>query len=155
MFYILFSSLISLLMSFALISNPMSLSLNILILAFISSILISFFSSWMAILMFLIYISGMLIMFIYFAAISMKKKMEFINSFPMMIFIFFNFLIFYPFSNLSLNYMFDLKLIPSSIYLLLNSNYNMLIFLIMFLFLSLIIVVKIIFSNKSPLRPFK
>nr|YP_011008851.1 NADH dehydrogenase subunit 6 [Oligobrachia dogieli]WPV72841.1 NADH dehydrogenase subunit 6 [Oligobrachia dogieli] len=152
--YLLLSSFLSLIFSFTLLTNPMSMTISILMMALLGSLTLSLFSSWMAILMFLVYVSGMLIMFIYFSAISMNKKLEFMNILPMFFTLLFMLFYLFSFLSLSLNTFFSSLLFFSSLTFFLKSNIFMLFIFILFLLFSLIIVTKISFISKTPLRPF-
>jgi len=152
--YIYFSLIISLFFSILFISNPIALSIQILSLSLLTSITVSFFSSWISILLFLIYIRGILIIFTYFSAISSNNKLKFNYNIPLNIFLFLTLITIFLNNSLNINFIFSHKIITSSIFFYLKNNFNLLIFLIFFLFITLIIIINIINLNKRSLRPF-
>ena len=133
--------------------SPLTLGLWIIIITLSISIFFSYFIlSWFALILFLIYVGGLLVIFSYFVAIQPNQQLGFIKIITISItsLIYFSmlrkkfFIIDYKINNLFLD--------PSII--ITNHYYIIILFLVIVLFLALIAVVKITFSSKSPLRPF-
>nr|YP_009131518.1 NADH dehydrogenase subunit 6 [Tevnia jerichonana]AIL54904.1 NADH dehydrogenase subunit 6 [Tevnia jerichonana] len=140
----------SLMLSF----NPVTQGTFILSIALTSTVMLLSMSSWYAIILFLIYISGMLVMFAYFSATSQNSKLEINYLFPSMIMMFIMFMLIFTLAPPHLNSNFFLSLVNSQSDLFISSNIPILIFLISTLFLALIAIVKICVKDKGPLRPF-
>ena len=131
---------------------PLSLGFWVLILSIIISILMGVsFSSWFGLIMFLIYIGGMLVIFAYFVAI--QPNQHFNLKIP-------GFFLGLRFINLPINiYPVLLNLIPNINWwvrsLFFIDNIVVLILLALVLFLALVIVVKITRAFIAALRPFR
>jgi hypothetical protein len=134
------------------INTPISLGLTILLIAITTSLLFaSLNSSWIAFLIFLIYIRGTLIIFAYFVAIAPNKTIFFpiqipiiISTLPLIILLTYN-------STTLINY--------STFIIQTNTFYRklsipILIIIALILLITIIIVVKISSSTKGPLRSF-
>lgn len=152
---ILISTLISFMCATALAlplsSNPLTLGILILLTALLlSSIFASSISSWLAFLIFLIYIGGILVIFSYFVSVIPNQTLS-INQLKFMTITFIiltilsQWFLLTPIIKLSTP---QIKLIYTS------SNIPMLIFLASTLFLIIVIVVKISSQRKGPLRSF-
>nr|YP_009050476.1 NADH dehydrogenase subunit 6 [Ridgeia piscesae]AIG23744.1 NADH dehydrogenase subunit 6 [Ridgeia piscesae] len=140
----------SLMLSF----NPVTQGTFILLIALTSTVMLLLMSSWYAIILFLIYISGMLVMFAYFSATSQNSKLEINFLFPSMIAMFMMFMTIFVLTPPHLNSNFFPSSINSQSDLFTSSNIPILIFLISILFLALVCIVKICLKDKGPLRPF-
>nr|YP_010974603.1 NADH dehydrogenase subunit 6 [Pomacea aulanieri]WNR57056.1 NADH dehydrogenase subunit 6 [Pomacea aulanieri] len=146
-----------------LMSQPLSLGLTIMFLTLFLCLLASmFFSSWYAYILFLIYIGGLLVMFIYVASLI-----------PNMLFLSNNYLIFFLVSQILLMWFFYFYISKSLKMTNYNSytNYSMLSFygselvssslfsvfigLSVVLLLNLVAVVKICFYYYGSLRTYK
>nr|YP_010448469.1 NADH dehydrogenase subunit 6 [Codonobdella sp. B45A]UTS56340.1 NADH dehydrogenase subunit 6 [Codonobdella sp. B45A] len=133
------------------INNPILMAMNILIVAMLMSVLMSMMmSSWYAMLMYLIYIGGMMVMFSYFIALSPNQNLKTSQYFNTILF---TFIMFMPaiitVNNILLHnqeiksydlYMMDMKAIT--------------IMLILVLLMMLLVIVKMVKVSKGPLRPF-
>lgn len=136
-----------------LIINPLSIGATILLIALSVAILFSFtISSWIAFLIFLIYISGILVIFSYFVSTTPNQT---INIMSIIITIALTF-----FSICILSIQFNIKTliihkysIQSNIFYI-KLNRPTLLFLALILLITIIIVVKLTFNSKGPLRPF-
>nr|YP_010191955.1 NADH dehydrogenase subunit 6 [Diopatra cuprea]QZM06624.1 NADH dehydrogenase subunit 6 [Diopatra cuprea] len=141
-------------MSIILALNPMTMSIWILLTAlFFALTLASSSASWFGLILFIIYISGMLVMFSYFVAIQPNQHLEVfkiiilssLSSF--LLFLLSNFL-----SKPSIHIFNQHKISP---FLLLSLESSSLFFILASsLFLTLIVVVKISNLSQGPLRPF-
>nr|YP_010938152.1 NADH dehydrogenase subunit 6 [Alaysia spiralis]WLD05644.1 NADH dehydrogenase subunit 6 [Alaysia spiralis] len=140
----------SLMLSF----NPVTQGIFILLISLSATMMLLLMSSWYAIILFLIYISGMLVMFAYFSATSQNSKLEISFLFPSMIFMFLMLFTASSFMPPHLNSNFHLSLTNSQSDLFISYNLPILTFLITTLFLALICIVKICIKDKGPLRPF-
>lgn len=152
--YIISSLLLSLSLTLFLNANPIRIGFWILLLAITSSIFISFIiHSWFGLILFLIYIRGMLVMFSYFTAISPNQL---ISLLPWKIILIFtlpiSFILFYLLI-LPIKPFIPSKFIFISLFSKINTT--IFIFLGLTLFIILIAVVKIAFLWKGPLRPYK
>nr|QYK19528.1 NADH dehydrogenase subunit 6 [Neoamphitrite affinis] len=155
MFFMLLTMFMSLSFILPLMNTPLSLGVIILIMSLITAAFIAVSSStWFALILFIIYISGMLIMFSYFAAITPNQK----TSAPLLIFILM-FLLPTTLFLLKQTYiphlmMMDYKTPPLLFYFMTLPQTPILLILASILLLALIFVVKIARPNYGPLRPF-
>lgn len=133
--------------------NPLTIGLLILILALILSIIFSMsMSSWIALLIFLIYIGGILVIFSYFVAITPNQNLSTIVilttlllSFIALSFISF---IFNMQTPVNIRYLTQTNIIYEKF------NIPVLIILALILLFTIVVVVKVSIHNKGPLRPF-
>lgn len=136
-----------------LIINPITLALTILVISISVAILFAYrISSWIAFLVFLIYIGGIIVIFTYFVAISPNITINIawpilfsISTFILLI--------------LYINQLNTTTPIISNTSISLNTFYateinQTLIILALLLLLTIVIVVKLASINKGPLRPF-
>nr|YP_010384999.1 NADH dehydrogenase subunit 6 [Plagusia squamosa]UPL65009.1 NADH dehydrogenase subunit 6 [Plagusia squamosa] len=149
---------------FTQLSHPLAMGLVLLIQTILISITVglSTYSFWFSYILFLVFLGGMLILFIYVASLASNESFNFsmtslmISGFMMLITLLFLFtdplLILNPtlLPNLSLETMNSTQFITSWIY---NSpSMVFTIFIISYLLLMLIVVVKIVNLFKGPLR---
>ena len=138
--------------------TPLSLGIWILLFSLTIALLVrSFISSWWGIVLFLIYVGGLLVIFAYFRAVTPNQQWELL---PLVIFSFLlviilwlnNDLFFSPDPVLSFNYSYSSSYTPTKI----TESANIILYLTLasILFLALIIVVKISRLTSGPLRPF-
>lgn len=143
----------SLAINIFIIINPLSIGISILFIALSVATIFSFsISSWIAFLIFLIYIRGILVIFSYFVSLTPNQTTNIIS---IIIILSFTFLILITLS-LSINIKTianPLYSIQSNIFYLLP-NTSTLILLALILLLTMIIVVKLTINTKGPLRPF-
>jgi NADH-ubiquinone oxidoreductase chain 6 len=140
--------------SISILSNPLSIGLAILLMALIISTIFALsITSWLAFLIFLIYIGGILVLFSYFVAITPNQTLP--SSYISLILLS---------SILPIYIIIKRAIINSPIFLLSNHKINILyittttrtlIILAIILLITIIIVVKITVNFKGPLRPFK
>lgn len=155
LFFIITSLLLSLFFITPLITTPITMGLTILLLAILTTALTTITSSpWFALILFIIYIGGMLVIFSYFAAIAPNQKINIpiISSLLLIVFTLISTLIKHIFPNfVSINK----TIYPISTTFFIRPNQrSLLIFLALILLLALILVVKIARRNEGPLRPF-
>nr|YP_008757778.1 NADH dehydrogenase subunit 6 [Leptidea morsei]AFP58827.1 NADH dehydrogenase subunit 6 [Leptidea morsei] len=171
MFIILLMILISSMLIF--IKHPLSMGIMILtqtlLLSLISGMIISTY--WFSYILFLIFLGGLLVLFIYISSIASNELINFSYNFKMFLFISMNFLIFNWFfywnfinsSNLFINYemnnLFNMFLMIEENNLNLTKLYNnqtyfLTMMLIIYMFITLIAVIKITNIFFGPLRSF-
>nr|WFD61205.1 NADH dehydrogenase subunit 6 [Carrikerella sp.] len=158
---ILASSLLSI--NFLFLNHPLSMGMTL----FIQAILICLISGslsinfWFSYILLLIFLGGILVLFLYVTSIASNELFLFSYKLPLLFFMIFIFLSFYwPYNNFLSNIQDTLKfyscLSYNSTYFLIklyNQPINMITILTAsYLFLSLIVVVKIINIYKGPLR---
>lgn len=155
---IIISAAIAFAFTLPLMFTPVTLGIWIFVLALITASFISFLtSSWFGLVLFIIYIGGILVMFSYFVATAPNQKFNIIFPFVLFLSIFLlSFIIFSidshtQFLSPSLNSFFTYN---SFAFLYLPNNIPILIFLAVLLLLALIFVVKIASRKAGPLRPF-
>nr|WCR48274.1 NADH dehydrogenase subunit 6 [Aedes albopictus] len=165
--------LISFIISFIFMQmkHPLAMGLMLLIQTFLTSLLTGMLMKtfWFSYVLFLIFMGGMLVLFIYVTSLSSNEmfslslKLTFISIFMIMLFLmfylFFDKLIIEPFINN--NEMIKLSLMNNFLTedtISLNKMYNfptnlITLLLINYLFLTLLVTVKITKKNYGPLRP--
>lgn len=140
---------VALMLALPLSSNPLSLGIWVLIIAFSCAVVFRLrISSWVAIITFLVYVGGMMVIFSYFAALTPNYRLD-IKS----IVVFFGvvYLVIIPIfinpaaaiRNSSLRFLFSWESI------------SFLFFLGLLLFFTLVAVVKLRRMPSGPLRPFR
>lgn len=134
-------------------TNPVSLGIIILAIALLLAISFAYsISSWVAFLIFLIYIGGILVIFSYFVAIVPNQNLSIIHIIVSIIISIISLIV--------VTYSFNIKpSINSSFLNTLNtlyssSNIYTLILLVSILLFTIIVVVKLTILSKGPLRPF-
>lgn len=153
---ILTTTTLSIIFSTILIPSPVALGVTILTAAFTICVLTSIISfSWVGIIIFLIYIGGILVIFAYFAAIQPNQQLTkftplpLLLSPPVILFLFSLTKHHTPFSSIRTQF-----LSPTITSLYFWYNIPILLFLGLILFLALVCVVKVSKSSLGPLRPF-
>lgn len=133
-----------------LVINPLSLGIVILIIAVtLTLIYASIISSWVAFLIFLIYVRGILVIFAYFVSLIPNQPTHYI-TFPTIILVTIS-LIPLIYKSFRINSIFMYKF-TNTMYTF--NNIVTLLILALFLLFAIIVVVKIVTNNKGPLRPF-
>lgn len=146
---------ISLALSSVLASGPLSLGIWVLLLAFLVSSCVSFsFSSWFALILFLIYIGGMLVMFAYFTALIPNQPLQmfkiiFILGLTSLALI----LSIWPSKALNPSFYNSNSSLPITS-IISSSNIPIFLLIAIILFFILVAVVKVTNLSKGPLRPF-
>lgn len=148
---ILFSSFIITISSIILLSlRPLNIGIIILGISLILTLIYSqILTSWIAFLIFLIYIGGILVIFTYFVALTPNQQTN-VSLIPIVLIFFSSLLV------ITIN-----KPIPISmtnrkfIYTFyLTRNIQLLVILALILLFTIVVVVKLVIINKGPLRPF-
>nr|YP_010240656.1 NADH dehydrogenase subunit 6 [Nicrophorus nepalensis]QTG39883.1 NADH dehydrogenase subunit 6 [Nicrophorus nepalensis] len=148
-------------MSFIFMNHPLTMSLILLIHAFTISITTGFLSInfWFSYILFMIMVGGMLVLFLYMTSIASNKKFKFNMNILIMNFIIciFSMIYFYmnKYSLIQKNYYIMETSISKylSISKFMNFPFNLIMFvMIIYLFITLIAVVKITSLSYGPLR---
>lgn len=152
MIHILFSIITSLAIITLIIYTPISIAIIILIMSIcVALITSSIISSWVAFLLFLIYVRGILVIFAYFVATAPNTPINSKTPILLRTIIFFRFYIILSNSN-STPYKSDQNIL-NTFYS--PNTFDSLIILALILLLTIVIVVKLVNLQKGPLRPFK
>lgn len=137
---------------------PLRLGAWILILAILFSIITAITtSSWFGLILFIIYVRGILVIFSYFTAISPNQQLHISNIlYSLLITLILTFIFFFSKSVLapSLSFSKNTYNRPNLTYFYTSHLIPTLILLGILLLLALILVVKIVEHKKGPLRPF-
>lgn len=143
----------SLAINIFIILNPLSIGISILLIALTVSIIFSYsISSWIAFLIFLIYIRGMLVIFSYFVSLTPNQLTNLISIIIIIAITFFILMLF--------SFLITIKILSLPIYSTQSNtfysipNTPILILLALILLYTIIIVVKLTINIKGPLRPF-
>lgn len=143
----------SLAINIFLIINPLSIGITILFIALIVAVLFSYsISSWIAFLIFLIYVRGILVIFSYFVSLTPNQTTNIIS---IILILLTSYTILYStsfFIHINSHYSSNYLTQINRFYLKLNTP--ILIILAIVLLITIIIVVKLTINTKGPLRPF-
>lgn len=152
------SLLISLSISIILSTSPLAIGFWVLLIALSCSFLSAVtFNSWFSIIIFLVYIGGILVIFAYFSALTPNQPLGLRLIFPLSFMAFLLISITSAISPILAPFASSSKFISrfSSITLIYSpSNVSLLLFLAIILFFILVAVVKITNITFGPLRPF-
>jgi hypothetical protein len=133
--------------------NPLTIGILILIIALLLSITFAYaMSSWLALLLFLIYIGGILVIFSYFVSIIPNQTIAFQFIISSIFLSIISISIIIQFINISPTITTIINNQLNFIYLKINSP--ILITLALILLFTIIVVVKLTTLSKGPLRPF-
>nr|YP_009327188.1 NADH dehydrogenase subunit 6 [Orthetrum testaceum]ANX10012.1 NADH dehydrogenase subunit 6 [Orthetrum testaceum] len=149
---------------FSSMMHPMNMGITLLLQTIMMAILMGLmsYSSWFSYILFLVFLGGMLVLFIYMTSIAsneMFQKSKYFSSLFMVAFIMMLLLIMLmdPFmytmsmTNMMINNMDSPSMIMSPLY---NNPMSVItMFMVLYLFLTLIVIVAITKFNKGPLRP--
>nr|YP_009995308.1 NADH dehydrogenase subunit 6 [Ochthebius minoicus]QNP09711.1 NADH dehydrogenase subunit 6 [Ochthebius minoicus] len=149
-------------MNFMFMIHPLSMGLILLLQTLMISLITGYmnFNYWFSYILFLIMIGGMLVLFIYMTSIASNEKFKFNNKLMLlsMTLIFTSIILTWNIDNMMMmNNMFNLIFNNFNNYLMLSKFYNkpsnlIMFMMIIYLFISLIAVVKITEFNLGPLR---
>ena len=138
-------------LSLVITTSPLVLGVWILLLSILVSVLCrTTFSSWFGLIMFLIYIGGMLVIFAYFAAI--QPNQQFNIKLPLFFILLSSINLPINIYPVLVNLFFDNRWWISSLFYIYNISVVVLLGFV--LFLALICVVKITTLKMAPLRPY-
>lgn len=134
------------------INSPILLNVFLIILASLTGLLVNYYTiSWFAFIIFLLYVGGILVLFIYFSSLTPNHQFYFKGY---LIILTLSILTLYRtnpvFSN-KLNTLYNFR---EALTLFSLNFYTFSLLIIVFLFTLLIIVVKITSNLKTPIRPF-
>nr|AOR07211.1 NADH dehydrogenase subunit 6 [Enchytraeus cf. crypticus SL-2017] len=146
------STMITLASAMTLSMNPLSMGIIILMTSLMLTLIYStMLTSWIAFLIFLIYIGGMLVMFAYFVALTPNQQMNLMTLVPLV-------LLFITSFTYMLTYKMTPTMSPTNMKFMytfyLTNNVPLLLILALILLFTMIVVVKLVTNNKGPLRPF-
>nr|YP_010408166.1 NADH dehydrogenase subunit 6 [Septaria lineata]URF21539.1 NADH dehydrogenase subunit 6 [Septaria lineata] len=157
------SMLLALIFAMPMMMQPLSLGLCIMGISLFWCVLLGLvYSSWFSYVLFLIYVGGLLVMFVYVAALapntlfSSLKSLVGISSVSALLFPLI--LLYTPkdlsflYDNLSLDYYSENM--KTGILMISSSNISMLIGLGLILLMNLLAVVKVCYYQQGPLRPY-
>ena len=133
--------------------NPLTIGLIILFLALTLSVIFSLsISSWVALLIFLIYIGGILVIFSYFVAITPNQNLSVIAVISILL----SSILILIFISFMLDMLIPINIAYSTQTNIIYEQYNIqtLIILALILLFTMVVVVKVSIHNKGPLRPF-
>nr|USS60665.1 NADH dehydrogenase subunit 6 [Septaria lineata] len=160
---IISSMLLALIFAMPMMMQPLSLGLCIMGISLFWCVLLGLvYSSWFSYVLFLIYVGGLLVMFVYVAALapntlfSSLKSLVGISSVSALLFPLI--LLYTPkdlsflYDNLSLDYYSENM--KTGILMISSSNISMLIGLGLILLMNLLAVVKVCYYQQGPLRPY-
>lgn len=135
-------------------SNPFPIALTILLIALSTSIIYAIIhSSWLALLLFLIYVGGMLVIFSYFLAVAPNQHLPSSHTLLIPLLSFTTFIIsFFIITDSWVNFI-PVHVKLTSV-LFLPYNLSVLITLVLILLFTIIVVIKACKLEKGPLRSF-
>lgn len=149
---IILSIIIVLSSSILLAPNPMTAALSLLIIAIIASTTFATLTStWIAVIVFLVYVAGILVIFAYFVAI-IPNQQSIISANPIIISLIMVTSITYIIFRSSNFTILDKSIKITFFYS--NNNPATLLALAIVLLLTIVVIVKISNQSKGPLRPF-
>nr|YP_009320074.1 NADH dehydrogenase subunit 6 [Clithon retropictum]BAV89904.1 NADH dehydrogenase subunit 6 [Clithon retropictum] len=160
---IICSMLLALIFTMPMMMQPLSLGLCIMGISLFWCVLLGLtYSSWFSYVLFLIYVGGLLVMFVYVAALapntlfsSLKSLVGILATSAFLLTLIF-FLtpkdLSFLYDNLSLDYYSES--IKTGIMMVSSSNISMLIGLGLILLMNLLAVVKVCYYQQGPLRPY-
>jgi len=153
MILIIILTITSLGINMFLITNPLSIGVAILCIALSVSLLFSYsISSWLAFLIFLIYVRGILVIFIYFVAVTPNQTINIIKILTILIITFSILFSLVIITNINPIYYNTYHIQTNIFYLIPNTP--ILIILATILLITIVIVVKLTINAKGPIRPF-
>lgn len=135
-----------------LILTPLTIGINILLISLLlATIYASSISSWIAFLIFLIYVGGILVIFAYFVALNPNQQSNKLVIPTYIISFFLTSLVITKYYKLPINSITENKSL-NVLYTI--NNISILLILAIILLFTIVVVVKLVTNNKGPLRPF-
>uniref|UniRef100_UPI0030E0E6DB NADH dehydrogenase subunit 6 n=1 Tax=Nerita undata TaxID=335533 RepID=UPI0030E0E6DB len=160
---IISSLLLALIFSMPMMMQPLSLGLCIMMISLFWCILLGLtYSSWFSYVLFLIYVGGLLVMFVYVAALAPNTLFSSLKSLSgiMMVSIFMLIML-TTLTPKDLSFLYDVSSLDqfsenmkTGILMVSSSNISMLIGLGLILLMNLLAVVKVCYYQQGPLRPY-
>uniref|UniRef100_A0AAU6QG59 NADH dehydrogenase subunit 6 n=1 Tax=Prionospio multibranchiata TaxID=3050093 RepID=A0AAU6QG59_9ANNE len=149
---LLFSIMSSLAATLVLTTSPIILGVWIILISFMMSMTVALNSTtWLGLMVFLIYVGGLLVMFSYFVALTPNLLMD---AKTVMYAFFFSIPLFYfLYKNMPDLTSFSTKT-QAPLSFLMEQNLSPILFIALVLFFALVAVVKMCSKSSSPLRPF-
>nr|WNO18599.1 NADH dehydrogenase subunit 6 [Paralepetopsis sp.] len=161
---LIFSSLIlSTVLSMPFIVSPLTMGFAVILTACITAVLMgTFISSWYAYALFLIYVGGLLIMFMYVSTLIPNTFFFSMSNMPVIVFIVLTSYMFISSfwyketistttDSAMLNQSWELTEYP--VFLTTSGSHSIMILLAIILLINLLSIVKICYNHKGPLRP--
>nr|QBC73231.1 NADH dehydrogenase subunit 6 [Divia briandi] len=157
------SLLLALIFAMPMMMQPLSLGLCIMMISLMSCMLLGLtFSSWFSYVLFLIYVGGLLVMFVYVAALAPNTLFSSLKSLMGISFLsVIMFLLLTLLSPTDVSFLYDTLTLDhtsqntkTGIAMVSSSNVSMLIGLALILLMNLLAVVKVCFYQQGPLRPY-
>ena len=147
------SIIIALRISLTLSASPLLIGLWIILIALFIAMSLSLFSSWLGIIVFLIYIGGLLVIFAYFVALTPNLIIEGFTIIKWILISTFIFFCLLEIFNIRILNIFNSSW-QTPIINLINNNFFALTFIALMLFFALVAVVKLCSFFSAPLRPY-
>lgn len=144
--------LFSLALSLISVNSPMLLNILLILIALITGLIVnSLIFSWFAFIVFLLYVGGILVIFIYFSSLTPNHYFKIKPYLVILTTTFFSIRLINPHYGTLLN---PTTTSNEALNIFNYSFFLISIFIIIFLFILMIIVVKVTSNVKSPIRPF-
>nr|YP_010546414.1 NADH dehydrogenase subunit 6 [Nerita reticulata]UYI29930.1 NADH dehydrogenase subunit 6 [Nerita reticulata] len=160
---IISSLLLALIFSMPMMMQPLSLGLCIMMISLFWCILLGLmYSSWFSYVLFLIYVGGLLVMFVYVAALAPNTLFSSLKSLSgVMSVSIFTLVLLITLTPKDLSFLSDISSLDqfsenmkTGILMVSSSNISMLIGLGLILLMNLLAVVKVCYYQQGPLRPY-
>nr|YP_010546427.1 NADH dehydrogenase subunit 6 [Nerita histrio]QWS05787.1 NADH dehydrogenase subunit 6 [Nerita chamaeleon]UYI29943.1 NADH dehydrogenase subunit 6 [Nerita histrio] len=160
---IITSLLLALIFSMPMMMQPLSLGLCIMMISLFWCILLGLtYSSWFSYVLFLIYVGGLLVMFVYVAALAPNTLFSSLKSLSgIMMVSTFMLILSIALTPKDLSFLSDISSLDhfsenmkTGILMVSSSNISMLIGLGLILLMNLLAVVKVCYYQQGPLRPY-
>nr|YP_009995256.1 NADH dehydrogenase subunit 6 [Ochthebius puncticollis]QNP09646.1 NADH dehydrogenase subunit 6 [Ochthebius puncticollis] len=159
MMFLMINIMISIMFLFMM--HPISMGTMLLLQTILISLITGMlnFNYWFSYILFLIMVGGMLVLFIYMTSIASNEKFKFNTKLFMMFFIMMMLIMIMSYTDLFINIMnnFNFNFMNKENYLMLSKFYNkpsnlIMFMIIIYLFITLIAIVKITNFKMGPLR---
>lgn len=156
--FFIFSAAARLAITLPITTTPITIGVWILLFATISATIVAILStSWFGLILFIIYVGGLLVMFSYFSAVSPNQQIKISSAILVAALALITILLvsFKTLSSLSHSAITHFLAQPNLTLLFSGLNLPILLFLALLLLLAMIVVVKLAQRSEGPLRPFK
>lgn len=158
LFFIIFSAAARLAITLPITTTPITIGVWILIFATLSAAIVAILStSWFGLILFIIYVGGLLVIFSYFSAVSPNQQIKMSSALLVAALTLITVLLvsFQHTSSLPHSAITHFVAQPNLTLLFSELNLPILLFLALLLLLAMIVVVKLAQRSEGPLRPFK